>query len=61
MTTASKEAKKEGFKTLSEVLKLTGLPRSTLNDWSNKEPGKLSVAFDAAKYRQLLKMTNKKV
>lgn len=35
---ASTKVKKAGLKSLSQVIKLTGVPRSTLEDWADNRP-----------------------
>jgi len=35
---ASAEVKVAGLKSLSQVIELTGVPRSTLVDWANSRP-----------------------
>lgn len=43
-----------GFHTLKEVMDITGMARTTLSDLSKKDPEKLQLYFDAAKWRKIM-------
>lgn len=45
-------AKAAGFKSLQEVVRLTGVTRSKLEKMATKSPNDLSVVIDAARYRR---------
>jgi len=50
--TASHECKNSGLKSLAELVRLSGVARSTLIDWHTSENPKFQLAIDAALYRR---------
>lgn len=50
--TPSQQCKTAGLASLSELVRLIKVARSTLIDWHKDSPDKFSMAIDAALYRK---------
>ncbi len=50
--TPSQQCKESGLASLSELVRLVKVARSTLIDWHKNSPDKFSMAIDAALYRK---------
>jgi hypothetical protein len=47
--TPSQQAKATGLKSLAEVTRVTGMPRSTLNDWHKDKPRCFEAILEGAR------------
>jgi hypothetical protein len=47
--TPSQQAKAAGLKSLAEVTRVTGMPRSTLNDWHKDKPRCFEAILEGAR------------
>jgi len=50
--TPTNQCRQAGLSSLAELVRLSGVPRSTLIDWHTSENPKFKLAIDAALYRR---------